>query len=456
MASEMPQPPPPPPPMLKAPATYPLCRKATTTITSSPSFTIISAKDQLLGFNRSSLIKTKTKVRTADGRVYEEQIMSHGGLMCEYIGLDETHQIKKFDKTRTPTIVCLQEVTPMFLDLLATQAWVKDNYLISDCGQSDTVFPYGVVILTLRSALMLRSMTFYPLPSSQGRRMLTARFELNSGALMSVSTVHLESLNRNCDARIKQLQVISGLMQEFSSTDSASFLVGDFNFGAKSIENGEAVLGRYTDVWDLIQGADDQGITCIKKNERMIKIQSIEFTPKEYQKRCKITINKNIINIKKANLIIISIVIGRRALIPRIVIRSALTPSIAIGRSALIPRIVISSSLTPSIAIGRSALIPRIVIRSALTPSIVICRSALIPSVIAQRLTVLVTIGKTILVCELFLWRLIWIVYLSFPIKVGLFWFDFAITDWFDKILVFTLAKIIQHTFRTKTKGNIA
>ncbi|GAM18530.1 hypothetical protein SAMD00019534_017050 [Acytostelium subglobosum LB1] len=177
---------------------------------------------------------------------------------------------------RMPDVVCLQEVTPMFLDYLKEQRWVKEHYLMSDCGHSDTVFPYGVVILSRRDNVKfhLHSFTIYPLPTRQNRKLLTALFQLDSGALMSVSTVHLESLNSNSDMRIKQLQTIERITQErrqANQLECDSFLVGDLNFGASTMENQELTRLLYADMWREIN-ANQEGVTCIKKKERVDRI----------------------------------------------------------------------------------------------------------------------------------------------------------------------------------------
>ncbi len=45
-------------------------------------------------------------------------------------------------------IICLEEVTPSFLELVLKQDWIRESYLSSDQEQGTTVIPYGQLLLS--------------------------------------------------------------------------------------------------------------------------------------------------------------------------------------------------------------------------------------------------------------------------------------------------------------------
>ncbi|KAF2078384.1 hypothetical protein CYY_000367 [Polysphondylium violaceum] len=391
-----PPPPPPPPPPNKQ---LKLSNNPNIIITSSSTSTTTTSKfvhnqqnknneskidftQQLLKFNRDQLLKTKIKIRTPDGRVFEEQLLANSGQsFCEYKGLDEytttkiynqvtglssfsycknvkswvpyiratsefeiqsppptsteavdqkvdeqqqqekeekeeilvaaiKEQVKErekemennhniltfitfnvwFDqyfwkeranhlfkiiKEKTPDIVCLQEVTPVFLDYLTSQLWVKDNYCLSDNGNLDTVYPYGVVVLFKFKTMFLESMCICPLPSTkQSRKTLCCTFKYkynkNKSTMISIATAHFESLDINSSSRVRQFNYISDHLD--SSNSNHMFIMGDFNFGTNYIENDEIPKRSFNDLWCQFNNTDDNGYTYIKKKNRVDRI----------------------------------------------------------------------------------------------------------------------------------------------------------------------------------------
>ncbi|KYQ92607.1 hypothetical protein DLAC_06601 [Tieghemostelium lacteum] len=331
---------------------------------------------QLLQFNRRSLNSTKTQVRTPDGRVYEERICS-GGLVSEYKGIDENLILKKYtssavlspfiysitlnkwivynyklyphqilDNNQTklsfitynvwfdsflwkeranelfkilshyqPDIICLQEVTPTFLDYIKDQVWLRNSYCISDNGDFDTVFPYGVLMLIKYKTVQILKFSISPLPgTNQSRKVLRAICKLNNNTVISISTVHLESLDQNSDCRIKQLEFIQQQQQSHENLDTNAphqdeepynhtFLLGDFNFGSSAKENeflnnnNDNSLPYLRDMWmelnrnnsnlnqnnnssnynnqisqEINNSNNEQGFTYIKKRKRVDRI----------------------------------------------------------------------------------------------------------------------------------------------------------------------------------------
>eukprot|EP01132_Coremiostelium_polycephalum_P002684 gene2684-3329_t len=300
--------------------------KTITTTTTTASTVVLSSTSS------SMKTMTKIKVRTADGRVYEERLEeSSNELVCEYKGIDEKTLIKNYStitnlnpfyycktlkqwikeslpseskgttppttaativtsknlkfitfnvwfdsflwkerakhlfeiiRMKSPDVVCLQEVTPLFLEYLCQQRWVIDDYYLSDCSgpdTTDTVYPYGVIMMVNRSSFKsIDSMTLYPLPcTSQSRKMINLKLRLMDNHLISVSTVHLESLDYNSDIRIKQLNYIfKNISNNYNSNNNSlikySFLMGDFNFGSNAIENQMIELANFNDLWKVL------------------------------------------------------------------------------------------------------------------------------------------------------------------------------------------------------------
>ncbi|KAN0011757.1 hypothetical protein ACTFIU_007324 [Dictyostelium citrinum] len=425
-------PPPPPPSLISKKCISQNDSKNKTELTKSILSSTESMKTLLESFQRNNLSKTKTKVRTADGRVYEEQL-SDSGHLIEYKGLDESTSIKiykektqltsfnyceKFQQwipyshisniilptttstattttnttstittttttantninsinistsslnsndstslvfedkiltfltfnvwfdsylwkqranrlfktieSKNPDVICLQEVTPMFLDYLKDQKWVRERYCISDNGDLDTVYPYGVVILFKYDTMVLKQMSLCPLPNSnQSRKMISSIFSINNcnsindinntnttnnnnnislttsntsnssninnnnnnnNILISISTVHLESLDINTEPRIKQFNMVSDFIDKSNIAFGTNlikhhFILGDFNFGSNSRENLEISKRGFNDLWKDLNNInnndnnetvkENEGFTYVKKPKRVDRV----------------------------------------------------------------------------------------------------------------------------------------------------------------------------------------
>ena len=100
-------------------------------------------------------------------------------------------------------VICLQEVTPFFLQLLTEQAWMRKRYMLSDSiGTSlkGSKLAYGVII-AVKKPTPISVFTLHTLPSRMNRRMLrvsiyapqtVGHHQDNPAVQMVVGTVHLE------------------------------------------------------------------------------------------------------------------------------------------------------------------------------------------------------------------------------------------------------------------------
>jgi len=134
-----------------------------------------------------------------------------------------------------PTIVCLQEVKPSFINFLKENTFIQKNYLISDIS-GKTVIPYGVAILARIDANIHQTYALaeYELTTRMSRKVLLLDFQWPySKHMISVATVHLESLN-NAPTRQKQLREIYKLISPKATSIpvDGAIVCGDFNFDA--------------------------------------------------------------------------------------------------------------------------------------------------------------------------------------------------------------------------------
>ncbi|CAF1470742.1 unnamed protein product [Adineta steineri] len=185
-----------------------------------------------------------------------------------------------------PHIICLQEMTIPVLQVLITQPWVQDQYVLSDVDGrtfAKTGKRYGVIML-LDKSLIVRQLSIFPFVTKQGRQLLFAQILIRS-ELFLVGTVHLESMPDKETFRSRQLQVCQTIFNRFAVThpNVTCLLMGDFNFAPEWFENAKQmnILRNWADLWPAIHGTDDPGVT--HKNYRFDRIlfQSSRVIPKK-------------------------------------------------------------------------------------------------------------------------------------------------------------------------------
>jgi len=270
-----------------------------------------SVISQITGFDRTRMQKTTTRVRTASGKLYEENIRDEA-VVSKFVGnevcpayLEDSingfsaiipgrydgeqkrwanfiysdNYSHKSATTRDcinkvsfvtfnlwfvdmylreraaavfdiltklrPDFVCLQEVTPLFLELLKADPFIQSHYFLSDF-QGNTVYPYGTAILSHYPISRLR---VHMLPTNQGRRLLDAEVVLEKSSTggatkkIYISTIHMESLD-NEEMRIAQMKTIFPILEKYED----SFFMGDFNFPDNTNEE-HHISSKFTDVW---------------------------------------------------------------------------------------------------------------------------------------------------------------------------------------------------------------
>lgn len=117
-----------------------------------------------------------------------------------------------------PDVACLQEVLPVFAEVLRQDSAIREVYDIS----SQDVAPYGCLMLARRD--LQPQFGSQPLPTRMGRSLLFAECAARYPGLF-VATVHLESLS-SAAVRKQQLQVAAAVLERYPT----SVICGDFNF----------------------------------------------------------------------------------------------------------------------------------------------------------------------------------------------------------------------------------
>ena len=167
-----------------------------------------------------------------------------------------------------PTVACFQEAVSDFVHVLHSDPWVRAHYFST--GQPHS--RYGCLILLRIDRCLRPSLARTELPSSMGRDLLVARFELRASdgrvVPISLATVHLESLSFR-DLRARQLRWYA---HAHAHTNGAaehpsrlSILCGDFNFcsqrnwsadDTRPLENDALLelLPGFVDVWQALHG----------------------------------------------------------------------------------------------------------------------------------------------------------------------------------------------------------
>lgn len=147
-------------------------------------------------------------------------------------------------RSRDPDVVCFQEIIPESLELLLDEPWVRSRYALSDTT-GESFDSYGVVML---SRLPVGSFSFRELPTSMGRRLLTADVTTAAGPI-TIGTVHLESMKHNAETRGEQLAEIFPALR---GRGPDSILCGDFNFCSTWPEENGRIEPDFIDVWPAL------------------------------------------------------------------------------------------------------------------------------------------------------------------------------------------------------------
>ncbi|CAF4749687.1 unnamed protein product, partial [Rotaria sp. Silwood1] len=167
-------------------------------------------------------------------------------------------------KSLLPDIICLQEVTMNFLNLLLNEIWLQENnyYIImmKNVINSDQDKSYGQ--LMMMKNFRPRSFSICPLEiSDDGNKTITkeliiARFDLNTRITIDLVNLHLHN-DRSHNANEKRCQALENLFKKMKTNNY--MLIGDFNFGDYDLKE-QNILSTYEnevhDLWKDIYHLD--------------------------------------------------------------------------------------------------------------------------------------------------------------------------------------------------------
>ncbi len=160
-------------------------------------------------------------------------------------------------KSVLPDVICLQEVTSNFLNLLLNEIWLQENnyYIIimESVSNSEKDKSYGQLILTKN--FRPRSFSAIPLDVSNDttaatktKELIIARFGLDSKITIDLVNLHLHS-NRSRNSAEKRCRALENLFKKMNTNNY--MLIGDFNFGDYDMEEHEMLRRYENDVHDL-------------------------------------------------------------------------------------------------------------------------------------------------------------------------------------------------------------
>jgi len=127
-----------------------------------------------------------------------------------------------------PNVIGFQECTETFMNLLISNDFIRQNYLLSDISTNLWEARYGICLLIQKEiATSTTKIKLHKLPTQMGRNAILATLNFTGEHSISFGTVHLESLS-NKQRRRDQLAILSEIYSNINS--QSSLLFGDFNF----------------------------------------------------------------------------------------------------------------------------------------------------------------------------------------------------------------------------------
>lgn len=192
------------------------------------------------------------------------------------------HTIEDLQKADA-TIICLQEVTRRFADILLQQSFIQKNYYVSDFMENETLNPYGQLIISKLPFEKLRS---YQFGKNSVKKCLIADFGIRN-RILSVFNVHLPAdkvpVTENEDIPNKQRSGQLGrILWLVNCVDShEQLLCGDFNFGDDSeVENEFLYSSSMKDCWLEAPFNDDEpGYTANRYENSLTQVLCPEIPP---------------------------------------------------------------------------------------------------------------------------------------------------------------------------------
>lgn len=183
-------------------------------------------------------------------------------------------------------VICLQEVTSTFIEVLSSLSWVRKSYICSDMSGYRTVTPYGVIILT-RNTLPLVEFRSLSLASNMGRRMVGVTLMVGE-EVMKIGTVHLESTKGGYEYRLEQIQQISSVfLSAGNPKPTHQILMGDMNTRSDGEENVRNFccpeMAHMRDAWVIAKGeCDSTDSAAPTVQDKDVRIDRIFITKQLY------------------------------------------------------------------------------------------------------------------------------------------------------------------------------
>jgi len=206
-----------------------------------------------------SLASDNLKIPSTDHMYIPErcQFVTWNIFLSELFYTNERYkEILKTLKSFLPDIICLQQVTKNFLNLLLDEIWLKENnYYIIIMG---SILDNHQGQLMLMKNFRPRAFSICPLYVSENlinnnrNEYIIARFGLNSNVTIDLVNVQLDNSNEKC----------SQILEYFFKTMHTQnyMIIGDFNFGDYDIIE-ENILQKYKyqihDLWKDIYDIDE-------------------------------------------------------------------------------------------------------------------------------------------------------------------------------------------------------
>jgi len=151
-------------------------------------------------------------------------------------------------------VICLQEVTPDFLQRLLAQQWIRDQYTASHSRPDSLgVMKYATVMLSKLKVLRFSS---HDLPSFMDRRLIVGELSLQNHGVshrVVVATIHLESESQTA-SRQQQMECMAAWLRQ---KDGSYIIAGDFNFDTVAEENKALEVYNWQDVWPELKPNQD-------------------------------------------------------------------------------------------------------------------------------------------------------------------------------------------------------
>ncbi|CAF1253970.1 unnamed protein product, partial [Didymodactylos carnosus] len=198
-------------------------------------------------------------------------------------------------KSLLPDIVCLQEVTYEFLELLLSEAWLKNenyhvvimkNIILSQNLKYKEQNYYGQILLSKN--IRPYSVHFLPLLTNEEqeektttmkttKEIILARFGLKSSTnnIIDIINLHLHS-NRSKNADNKRCNSLKHLISNMQNLSDNLLLMGDFNFGDNDMKEQDFLHNQmFNDLWkDVYDLEENPGYTFDPSHNLCAKITS--------------------------------------------------------------------------------------------------------------------------------------------------------------------------------------